>query len=291
MTKLLDYCLFILGEAAVAFRRNIAMAFAAVTTGAIALFLLGLLTFSFQAAADYAKTVPNMFDIRVFLVDQTPKSDVQKTIAQVRNMPGVSEVVLIPKENAWARMKSEHPELTQGLDNPLPDQLKVTVQDLKFGDKVANQIQNLPTVVPEDGVHYLRQEQRMAAAFLNAFKILGPALFALLLIAAAILIYNTIRLTVLSRRVEIRIMQLVGASAFAIRVPFLIEGTMQGVGAGVAASALLFTSVRLLGTQLEINALPPSYPVWPAVALLVLTGGGYGFVCSVFAVRVPLQSL
>jgi cell division transport system permease protein len=284
-----DFSMFIVGEAFVALRRNLAMAFAGVSTGAIALFLLGLLGFAFQTASEYAQTVPTMFDMRVFLNDHTERAAIEQTIADVRAIPGVKSVALIPRDKAWEKMKREQPELTKNLDNPLPDQLKVLVNDLRLGDPIAQRIQALPTVVPDDGVHYLREEQRAVIAVLDAFKVLGPTLFALLVVATGILIYNTIRLTVMSRRLEIRIMQLVGASAGAIRIPFLIEGTLQGAAAGLSAGFLLLLSARLLSRQMSLNALPATYPIGFAVSVMVLTGGCYGLICSLLAVRVPLQ--
>jgi cell division transport system permease protein len=284
-----DRILFIVREAFVALRRNVAMAFAGITTGAIALFLLGLLAFAYQAANDYTKTIPNMFDMRVFLNDGVAREEVNKTVRQIREFPGVGQVVLLPKEREWQKMQADHPELTKGLENPLPDQLKVVVSDLPKGDAIAERIQSLPTVVADDGVHYLRSEQRMVIAGINAFKVLGLALFILLLLSTGVLIYNTIRLTVLSRRLEIRIMQLVGASPATIRVPFLIEGTVQGVVAGVLAGLLLLATSKLLGSQLNVNLQLGTMPVGQAMAVMILTGGGYGFLCSVMAVRVPLQ--
>ncbi len=286
---MLDYSLFIIGEAFVALRRNIAMAFAGISTGAIALFLLGLLAFAYQAAAVYATTVPAMFDMRVFINDRTEKTEIEQTIAKIRAFEGVSSVTLIPKDKAWAKMQAEQPDLTKNLENPLPDQLRVVVKDLHRGDLIAQRIQALPTVVPDDGVHYLREEQRTVIALLDAFEFLGPALFLLLVVSTGVLIYNTIRLTVLSRRVEIRIMQLVGASGTAIRVPFLIEGTVQGSLAGLAAALLLLFSFRLIGQQMSLNALPSTYPIGFAMTVMILTGGSYGLLCSLLAVRIPLQ--
>jgi cell division transport system permease protein len=284
-----DYAMFIVGEAFVAFRRNLAMAFAGITTGAIALFLMGLLAFAVHAASAYAEHVPKMFDMRAFLVDGISPSEIDQTIQKIRTFRGVTSVVLIPRESAWKKMKAIEPSLTNGLDNPLPNQLKVVVSDLKIGDSLAQNIQSLPTVVPEEGVHYLRQEQRLTIAVLDAFNVLGMALALLLAFSTGILIYNTIRLTVISRRLEIRIMQLVGASAAAIKIPFLIEGALQGMAAGGSAALLLWLSVYLLGRQLSLNLMSGVIPVAPALLAMVLIGGGYGLLCSIAAVRVPLQ--
>jgi cell division transport system permease protein len=285
-----DRVTFVIGEAFVALRRNLAMSIAGITTGAVALFLLGLLSFTILVANDYAKSVPNMFDMRVFLNDGTSKDEVKKTVQAIRGIAGVAQVTWIPRDNAWLKMQREEPELTRGLENPLPEQVRVIVSDLARAETIATSIQELPTVAPEDGVHYLRKEQQIANAFLQALRLLGPEVAGLLIFATGVLIYNTIRLTVLARRLEIRIMQLVGAPQSMVRVPFLIEGTVQGLVAGIFSGLLLLASLRVLQGQLRTDTIGlAAFPIRQAMALMSLTGGGYGLLCSLFAVRVPLQ--
>jgi cell division transport system permease protein len=121
--------------------------------------------------------------------------------------------------------------------------------------------------------------------------LLGPGLVALLLVATGILIYNAIRLAVVSRRLEIRIMQLVGASRFVVRFPFLIEGLLQGVTAGAVAGLLMLLAVRVVSSQLALQGIPfAPFPTTRAIDLMVTAGAGYGLVCSFVAVRVPLRN-
>ncbi len=280
---------FVIGEAFVALRRNFAMTFAAVTTGAVALLLLGILAFGYKVADDYSRTVPAMFDMRVFLRDGTGFPEIRATADEIRHIKGVSEVSWIPRAKAWAKLQKEQPEFTQGIENPFPDQFKVVLSDLHGGERIATQIQALP-MVREEGVNYLREEQRVALAALQTFRLLGPALVALLLVATGILIYNTIRLTVISRRVEIRIMQLVGASRFVVRFPFLIEGVAQGVAAGGCAGLLLLLADRVVASQLaQQNIQFAAFPTTQAICLMIAAGAGYGLLCSFVAVRVPLR--
>ncbi|HWD38354.1 MAG TPA: permease-like cell division protein FtsX [Fimbriimonas sp.] len=286
---MLDRATFMVGEAFRALRRNLAMTFASISTGAVTFFLLGMLVFAYSFASDYARIVPGMFDMRVFLRDGTSLDKIRKSANYIRTIPGVSKVTLIPKEKAWEKMKHDQPSITEGIDNPFPDQLRVILSDIRFSDRIATQIQSLPTVVPDDGVHYLRQEQRLANAALGAFGLIGPELFGLLVIASWILIYNTVRLTILSRRVEIRIMQLVGAPPSMIRIPFLIEGIIQGFFAGFVAALLLFGSYAFLKSQLMQQDIQfAAFPTIPTFLRLSLLGAGYGWACSFFAVRAPL---
>jgi cell division transport system permease protein len=284
-----DRLSFVLGEALTALRRNIGMTFAAVSTGAVALFLLGVLAFAYKVADDYARTIPGKFDMRIYLREGVKAPEIKKTAQAMRAISGVGEVSWIPRDKAWAKLQREEPDITTGLENSLPDAFKVGLTDITQADRIAGQIQSIAAVQP-DGVHYLRDEQRIAIAGLETFRLLGPAFVALLLIATGILIYNTIRLTLVSRRLEIRIMQLVGASRFVVRFPFLIEGVVQGTVAGACASALLIVSDRVVTEQLaQQNIQFAPFPTTLATWLMIAAGAGYGLLCSLLAVRVPLR--
>jgi len=288
--KLLDRLSFVIGEAFVALRRNFAMTFASVTTGAVALFLLGMLVYAYSAANNFLGDVPGMFDMRVFLRDGIQDRELRATIDSVRRFNGVKQVIWIPRGKEWAKMQHDHPELTAGITNPFPEELKVVVSDIQFSDRIASEIQSLPTVLPEDGVRYLRKEQKVAIAVLKTFRFLGPSLVVLLMVATGILVYNTIRLTVLSRRLEVRIMQLVGATRFVVRFPFLIEGTVQGLLAGVCAASLLLLTHHVVSDQLlseDIRVM--GFNSRETYGLLCLVGASYGLCCSLVAVRSPLR--
>lgn len=280
---------FVVGEGFVNLRRNLGMTLACVTTGAVALFLLGMLVFAYKLADDYARTVPSMFDMRVFLRDGTKFDQIRATAEAIRRIKGVGEVSWIPRDKAWEKMKREQPDITRGIDNPLPDEFKVVPTDISLGAQIADRIQSLATVQP-DGVRYLREEQKMAMAALGTYRLLGPALVLLLFVANAILIYNTIRLTIISRRLEIRIMQLTGASGFVVRFPFIIEGTLQGLAAGACAGGLMYASDRIVIQQLaQQNIQFATFPTTQAIWMAVAVGAGYGLLCSFVAVRAPLR--
>jgi cell division transport system permease protein len=118
---------------------------------------------------------------------------------------------------------------------------------------------------------------------------IGLGVVALLVFVAAIIISNTIRLTVFARRREIAIMQLVGATNTYIRMPFICEGIIEGLAGAVLAIALLATAQRQLIPKL-IAALPfvPLHTGGANDAMLALellaTGAAVGAVASWFSV-------
>lgn len=82
---------------------------------------------------------------------------------------------------------------------------------------------------------------RVMESNLNLFSMIGAGIGLLILLAAVILVYNTIRLTIYAKRELIRAMKLVGATNGFIRSPFIVEGILQGVIAGSLSVVLMFT--------------------------------------------------
>jgi cell division transport system permease protein len=285
---------FVVTEAFTALSRNRLMTFAAVTTVAVALFLFGGLGYAYFRINRYAQTIPGKFKMLVYLKDEATTSDVQRTAAAMRALPGVASVAWIPKDKAWEKWKAEHPSaLTDGVENPLPDGFKVILTDLKESETVATAIRGMPTVSSENGVMYLQKEQDFVEGILTSLRVVGGVVGGVLFLIAGVLIYNAIRLTVLSRRLEIRIMQLVGASRLTVYVPFLIEGMLQGVIGALVATGLVvgafFGFGWVMQTMVNFAYTPAAFPYFPVLGILCAAGALYGTLCSVLAIRAPLK--
>lgn len=285
---------FVVSEALTAFTRNRLMMFAAVSTVAIALFLLGGMGYAYYRIDRYAQSIPGKFRMVVYLRDEATQKDVQDTAAKVRSIAGVASVAWIPKDKAWDRWKKDLPaELTTGVDNPLPEGLRVILTDLKKSDDVVASIKAIPTVAPKNGVRYMREEQNLVDGILVGLKLFGGVVGGILLVLAGILIHNAIRLTVLSRRLEIRIMQLVGASRPTVYVPFLIEGMIQGIVGGILAAGLVFGAYHgfnwMTTTMVPIGYTPAPFPYVGVFGILTAAGAIYGILCSTAAIRAPLK--
>jgi len=285
---------FVVSEALTAMTRNRLMAVAAVTTVAVSLFLFGGLGYAYYRIDSYAKTIPGKFRMLVYLRDEATVRDVQQVAGQIRGISGVASVSWIPKDKAWAKWKADHPTaLTEGIDNPLPEGFRVILSDLKKSDSVVASIKTIPMVAPENGVLYLNQEQNIVDGLLTALRVVGLVVGGVLLAIAGVLIYNAIRLTVLSRRVEIRIMQLVGASRPTVYVPFLIEGMLQGIIGACIATGLVIGAYFGFGWVMQhmvsFAYTPAPFPYWPVLGILAIAGAAYGIFCSTLAIRAPLK--
>ncbi|MBV6458273.1 MAG: hypothetical protein HONBIEJF_01398 [Fimbriimonadaceae bacterium] len=284
---MLDRVEFLLSEALVSLRRNTWMTFSAISTAAVALFLIGCFGYTYWKVQSYASTLPAQFEMHVFLKETATKADVSDVAAKIRAMPEVEKAIWIPKEEAWKQRRRDMPEVTEGLDNPLPEEFRIRLKDLAKAPDVAARIALLAPVEP-NGVTYLGDEQQLLTQALSLLKWIGIGAGGLLLLTSGVLIYNSIRLTIVARWREMRIMQLIGASWSTIATPLLIEGIIQGAIGGVIAAFLLLGGH--IGAQRSLEGISSTadigeFPLGLAVLILTVIGAGYGVVCSVLAVR------
>ncbi|MDR3687948.1 MAG: permease-like cell division protein FtsX [Fimbriimonas sp.] len=287
---MLDRLSFVIGEAMTALRRNGFMTFAAISTVAVSLFLLGGLGYGYLRVVEYANSIPGKFDMRVYLRQGVDPNTISQTAATIRGFPGVASVAWIPKEKAWAKEKKDDPANTVGIENPYPDGFKITIKTLKDGDPVAEKIRRLAVIDPEPGVIYLKDEQHLIDEGLQVMRWLGTFIASLLFVTAGVLIFNAIKLTITYRRREIRIMQLVGASRFMVQVPFLIEGTVQGILGGIISAIMLGGAQQVFQKflmDLDARVHLSAFPGAEALVILGGVGGIYGLFCSWLAITLP----
>lgn len=288
--EILDRLEFLLGEAASSLRRNTLMTFASVTTCAMALFVLGGLGAAYFGLTGYANRIASRFEMKVFVKDGTSPQDVTALGDQIKKVDGVQSSVHQTKEEVWAAFKKDNPGIdTKSLeiDNPMPDAFVVRFTDLSGAKKVADQVSKLPHV---EKALYLAEEQSFLDQAMFAVRWLGALVGGMLLVTSGVLIYNTIRLTVVARQKEIKTMQIVGATPFTVWMPMLIEGAVQGAVGGLLATLVLgvvYALVGALASGLVAFRMQSAYPFWATLTLLCSIGAVYGVVCSGLAVREP----
>ncbi len=292
---MLDRIEFLLGEALVSLRRNPWMSFAAITTSAMALFLLGGLAYAYSGLAGFVSSLGDRMEMKVFLKDSLPDEKAASFRDSLLRLPGVATVRYVPRDEGLKRFLAENPNIdVTGLldDNPLPNAYVVRVRQAKDFAPLAASIARKPEV-EANGVKYAAAEQDFLTDALRTMPLLGMTLGGLMLLTSGVLIYNAIRLTVLARRREIRIMQLVGATRAMVWTPMLIEGVIQGAFGGALATLVLWSAHNVVQQTVVRNLTAigtmPAFPTATALAWLIGIGAAYGFVCSFVAVREPMQ--
>lgn len=152
---------------------------------------------------------------------------------RIQGIAGVQEAAYISKEEAMERLKGQmphHSALLENLkENPLPDAFEVT---LEAGARDSAQLQflseRIQALEPVEEVEYGQQWIQRFSSVINLFSIAGYGIGALFFMATVFIVANTIRLVLYSRRDEIEIMRLVGATDRFIKIPFYLEGMIQG---------------------------------------------------------------
>ena len=177
---------FMVSEAFVAMRRNWLMSLAAISTVSVALFLLGGLGYVYWRVSGFAEQMPGKFDMKVFVLDGTLQADVRKLAIDLRAIKGVKTVVLIPKEREWAKQQQKMPDVTQGVENPLPDSFKVTLEEISNATRVSDQIKRLNNLDPSNPVVYDTSAQQLLSDSLYLVRWLGGVLGTLLFCTAGV---------------------------------------------------------------------------------------------------------
>jgi cell division transport system permease protein len=217
---------------------NFSTTIAATMTVLIGMFLLGLFIALFSWVNSWTDHVRKDVIVKVFFVQDATEQQINAVRSKALAFPETKGVVFISKEEALERMKERYPELTQNLSsNPLPPAFEVTPKDADQVKALADRLQPLPTGV--DKVDYAEKKTQRILAVTNVIKYIFLLGSLILLAASTILIANTIRLSIFSRRREVEVMKLVGASNWFIRGPFMLEGVICGLIGALAAVVLL----------------------------------------------------
>nr|MBA3726762.1 ABC transporter permease [Armatimonadota bacterium] len=270
---------FVFSEAVTALKRNGLMTLSAINTAAIALFILGGLGYAYLNLSAKLESLPPQFEIKISVKPKADKEQVAAMTKSLRKVIGVAQVSLLPKDVEWQAWRRSQGILgdTRDIKNPLPDQLVITLTDLKKAEHVRDAIRKQPFYDGRDGIRDAIELRQRVTSMIEFVRWAGIIFGLIAFFTAGSLILNAVHLTVLARRQEIKIMRLVGASHGTIRWPFLFEGAFQGILGGVLAGLLLWglaayltaRSIKLLGPLLSTDM---QFPAVPMIGILAGVG-------------------
>jgi cell division transport system permease protein len=281
---------YVARETATNLKRNVFITVAAVLVVSVSLYLVGVVLIA-SFAVDRALTLQTRkVEVAVFLSrDVTPpaRDSIQKDLTE---MPEVASVEYESKEDAYERFKilfRDEPEIVANTTpDALPESFRVKLKDPNEFPVVRDRLEGRP------GIGEIRDERQFLKRFLAVvrdIRTLGAVVVGLLILAAAVLIATTIRMAIFARRREVAIMKLVGATNWFIRIPFMLEGVIQGmVGTVVAVLLLLLTKPFFtnLAKSFQFLNLTVSVPeILQRSALLLLFGIVIGALGSLLGLR------
>lgn len=213
------------------------------------LFLLGLVLWNLDRVVD---SLERELEVAAFL---KPGAQTSAILNEIKTWPEVSEAKLQTKEEALATLQLDYPYLAQArefIQNPLPDTIRLKLTDPQQVREVGRRVARIEGV---DSVEYGGTLTEQLVRVLAGLRIAVNTLIVLLLLDTLFSVMGTIRLSIENRREELRVMQLVGATRRFIQGPFVAEGTLLTLAAGLVALGLGVLSYRFLAEALQ-NLLP-----------------------------------
>ncbi len=221
-------------------KRNVLLNVASTSTVMILTFILGFFILMISNINNWTDKAVETLIIRVEVSDNQSLEKIGKLKYRIMKHPEVKVARYVSKEAGLKKMRARYGDkfkLDSLPGNPLPNTIEVEVKDPEKISGIAREIRKYPGVV--NTIPGERELVDVVIRVSSFVYVLGIFIIILLLFSAIFLIGNTIRLTVFARRKEISIMELVGASQWYIRGPFVIEGLIHGiVGSGIAVIVL-----------------------------------------------------
>lgn len=288
---LVEQTAYFAGEALASFRRNGLMTVAAVTTIVVALLVVGAAIVLGLNLSHLAETLESEVAVVAFLRDGLSSAEINRVERTVAALPGVVSARFVSRSEALLRLRQRLGNAAAFDDleaaNPLPDSFEIRVADPLRSKVLAAAVAEVPGV---GETTYGAQVTDRLLALTRGVRVLAAVLTVFLTGVALIVVVNTIRLTVIARRREIEIMQLVGATRWFIQWPLLLEGMLEGTSAAAMATGLL-AGIYALGAAGVSSALP-FLPLVPATDALRVAATGVcaagvlvGATGSIIAVR------
>jgi cell division transport system permease protein len=269
---------FFLRESLRSIRRNAIPSFAAMASVLVTLLVLGVFIPVVQATTGAANQVRSKVLLDVYMKTDAKPADDARVKALLLRTPHVHKVQFVSKQVAYQTERKRNPEAYALLgSNPLPDTFRVTPDRPENIGAIRDALSPTTpsggsTVVDRsiDEVKNRKDETDKILSATRVVKVMMAVLATLLILASVLLVSNTIRLSLFSRRREVEVMKLVGATDWFIRWPFVIEGILLGALGGVFAILLLGVGKIALLDPLEKDFALLSAPQTVSFAVLAL---------------------
>ena len=218
-----------------------------------------LILSSFLALFGNLKTLLAAWEQRVqieaYLKDGLSAGQIEVLQTSIVSFDGVKEVRYISKDDAIKRFSNEMPAIAGLVDdldeNPLPSSIRVILDD---GHREFIKVESLAVRLGEmpgvDDVFYGQEWLEKFSGFISLLKLSGLIMGLFLLLTTTFIISNTIRLALYARKEELEIMKLLGATDSYMKMPFLIEGLLQGLAGAAMALVSLYAIYHLFALKL-----------------------------------------
>lgn len=279
-------------ETLVSLKRNLLMTIAGVITVTVSLCVLGGAWMLNTLVNHGTERWKNGVELEIFMNVDATDAQIAAVQRQLVNDPEVRDFRYLTKDDAlseFRRLFKDQPDLVNSVDAAaLPSSFRVSPIKAELTKTVADRFQSQP------GVDEVKTAEKQVRQLLSATAWIRTAfivIFALLLFASLFLIVNTIRLATFARRREIEVMKLVGASNWFVRIPFMLEGLVQGVVGALVAFMTMIGLQNVLTNAISRNSdFSRGFYVTSGDAImiglwLVAIGAGIGVLGAIIGLR------
>ena len=277
--------------------RNIGLSFASFLCMALTLTMIAVVLIIVLNIQYVIFHLEKEIDITVYLEQNISSEEIIGLEEQIKNISNVDTVEFVSKET-WKELVTDDSDFLNNTlnilgENPLLDSFDIHLKDLRLLSDTAVKLEQIEGVFKVD---YGQNFIQVIIEVFDAVKISAFILACILILATFLLINNTIKLTIFSRKEEIEIMRLVGSSNLAIRIPFVFEGILIGFFSSLLPIILIMYSYLLFHEKISHIALfqtiafipPMPFLIYLAIVLILL-GILFGMISSFNVVRKYLK--
>jgi cell division transport system permease protein len=236
--------------------RNAWLSIAATAIMVVTLVIVAFFSFSALFLQNQLAAIREKIDLTVFLKDEATPDQVKQLQASIQTYENVQEVKYVSKTEALERLRTSSKDgeklakTATEIGNPLPASLEVRTKSLDNLDSLNSQIKAdesaaIISSTSNDDSDVRRKVVDRIVSISRGVSQVGTIISVAFLLISLMIIFNTIRMAIFTRREEIEIMKLVGATNWYIRGPFLIEGAMYGVIGATIAMAITLPLISL----------------------------------------------
>lgn len=277
--------------------RNFSLSFASIMCTTITLILVAVALICAANTYNATKKMEDELTVVVYLKKDVSEENIKNIKSELENMDNIEEVTF-KSNDEWKLEMSDFDDTFKTVlnymdENPLLNSFIIRVKEVRNLAETSEHVRAIT------GVENVKYGEDMVETLISVFDILQKIVVVVaiaLVVVTAFLISNTIKLTIFSRRSEIEIMRLVGASNIAIKLPFIIEGFVIGLIGSIIPICITIYGYVILYSKMHghlftnmIVLLEPYNFVFQVALILALIGGIVGMLGSLKAVRKYLK--
>jgi cell division transport system permease protein len=279
-------------ETLVSLRRNLLMTLAGIITVAVSLCVLGGALLLSRLVDHGTQRWKNGVELEIFMKVDATQGQIASLNRALSQDKDIRAVHFLTKDDAYQEFKRlfrDQPDLVQSTNaDALPSSFRVAPTKAELTQTVANRYRAQP------GVDEVKTAEKEVKKLLSATSLIRTGfivIFFLLLAASLFLIVNTIRLATFARRREIEVMKLVGASNWFVRIPFMLEGLVQGIIGAAFAFGAVYGLKQVVENAIARNSefsrgfYVTNGDAYTIGLIVLILGAGIGVIGSIFGLR------